>query len=78
MPRFSCYMLFDKKGIIGARKTRPNLAAGEHAVKITLDVPAEAFAADLPEAIVSVPVEAVVNPMVEIVTPDSPSPPKEG
>lgn len=64
--RFSCYLIFNKSGIETIRRGRPHLAAGEHAVKLTLKVPAEVFAADLPEAIISVPLAAVIHPTVEI------------
>lgn len=65
-PKFACYLIFSKDGISEMRRTRPNLRAGEFAVKIRLQVPPETFSVDLPEAVIDVPAPAIVHPVVTV------------
>lgn len=64
--RDDCYLVFDRSGALAMRKTRPNLRAGEHAVKVTVDVPDRVFKADLLEAFVSVSEPTIIHPLVMV------------
>lgn len=66
--RDSCYIVFDRYGVVGMKKRKPALKAGEHAVIVDLQVPDSVFARDIPVASVQVPEAAVINPTVTLGT----------
>lgn len=68
-PRWECYLIFNKNGVIGFRKESPQLRSGEFAVKINLKVPMNIFNRRFPEASIAIPEHAVIEPKVEVLSP---------
>lgn len=72
----SAFLIFDKKGlrrmVKGHRRgfpvRRPSLSAGEYAVLVTVNVPESVFKPlPTPQATITVPQSAVVEPVVDVV-----------
>ena len=62
------YLVFDKYGFVGAKKTHNfNLRAGERAASLTMTIPDEAFSPDpLLRFNADVPIEMVLRPAVDV------------
>lgn len=76
--RDSCWLIFNKRGLKRMSKgkrerytrVRPALAAGEYAVRVSVTVPDKVFEdRPIPEASITVPAEAVIEPVVTVLEP---------
>jgi hypothetical protein len=72
MPRWVCHLVFNANGIVRMSKGAPALRSGERAVRVKLRVPPSALARAFPEATIDVPVEAMLEPTVEVLPADNP------
>lgn len=69
--RASCYIKFNRDGIVAGGMTvkgKPNLRAGEFAVKINLEVDDEYIDRAIPVVDVDIPEPAMMTPTVEVDT----------
>lgn len=62
----TAYLILDRKGIRGVRKTRPSLKGTEVAIRLRVEIPDEFFERVIPDATLVIPEEAVLTPPVEI------------
>lgn len=60
------YLIVNENGAKAMRKTRPDLAGGEVAVRLRLEVPDEFFHRAIPEARIVFPEDMVVTPPISI------------
>jgi len=60
------FIIMDASGVRRMTKRRPQLAMGEIAIKVRLYVSNKFFERDIPEAIISIPDEAVIQPEINI------------
>lgn len=67
--RLTTFLIFDRRKVIGVRKSAPNLSAGEYAVRLQIDVPDSLFKDVHPTATIGIPERAVFTPTVEVVPP---------
>ena len=61
----SAFLILNRNGILGLRKTEPSLEAGQRALKITLEVEDEYFEQSIPEAVAQIGPEHIINPEID-------------
>lgn len=61
------FITFNRLGVIGYRKSKPNLRAGEHAVKLIISVADEYFKGAIPEADLRLDETHVLRPAVDVI-----------
>lgn len=64
--RWTCHLVFDKSGIKRMTKGAPDLSSGEYAVRLRVSVPGKLFDRAIPEATLTIPLPAVIEPTVQI------------
>lgn len=74
--RDSVYLVFGSQGIDRMTRRAPELGAGEHAVRVRLEVPDSVFRPNpMPDAVLKVPERAVLSPTLEVMTAEPPAAP---
>lgn len=61
-----CYLVFNKRGVLGLKKNPPQLDRGEFAVRLKVDIPDTYFATAYPIVELTVPESAVIAPVIEV------------
>lgn len=49
------YLIFDSDGFVACRKNQPNLASGQIAVRVAVEIPNKWFYRSIPQATISLP-----------------------
>ena len=59
------FLILNRRGIVGLRKTEPDLEAGQRALKVTLNVKEEYFKQSIPEAVAEIGPEHIRHPQID-------------
>lgn len=75
----SIYLIMNRNGVKGTRKTRPNLAVGEVAVLLRVEVDNQYFDRSIPAVDLHVPADHLIEPNITVAleqeeTPDDEAP----
>lgn len=62
----SAYVIFNKRGVVGLRKTKPALRSGEVAVKMEFSISEKFFDRTIPEAKINIPDDYIQKPTVDV------------
>ena len=62
----SIYLIFNRHGVRGFRKTLPKLSSGEFATKLTLKVDDKFFKQIVPEATMELGDKFIIEPKIEL------------
>lgn len=73
----SIYLIMNRNGVKGTRKTRPNLAAGEVAVLLRVEVDNEYFNRAIPAVDLHVPADHLIEPNITVALEQEETPDKE-
>lgn len=68
--RDTIYLILEKTGAVGIRKGRPNLNAGQVAVRLQITISDGFFDRFIPDVSIDIPDGAVLKPQVAIELPD--------
>ncbi len=62
----TCYLIISENGSVEVRKRRPDMSAGQVAVKLRLDISDRFFDRFIPNVEMSIPDEAVIEPDIQV------------
>lgn len=66
------YLICNRTGVIGQRKTAPALKKGEIAIKVNVTVPKSVFAEYIPSVDVEISERSIIHPvLIEVQEPES-------
>lgn len=60
------YLIVNKNGVHGMRKTPPDLKGGEHAVRLQVNVDDRFFKAAIPTALLEIGEEFLITPEIDV------------